>query len=212
MRATVALGDERHDDVPSLAHCSPGNRLGPSMATHVALLRGINVGGNALKMERLRALLAELGFADVTTYLQSGNALFSAKGTPDKLAAMIERKLGEATRLPVSVIVRTPAQLRLVIAANPFIAEAQAAPASLNKTLHVTFLAGSPTKAGLAALGKIQAGDDRWHASGTEIYLSCPHGYARSKLNNTALERALGARATTRNWGTVKALAALASA
>ena len=57
------------------------------MTPHIALLRGVNVGGNALKMERLRALLADLGFGDVRTYLQSGNAVFRAKGTPARLAA-----------------------------------------------------------------------------------------------------------------------------
>src|SRR5262245_33176650 len=111
------------------------------MTTHIALLRGVNVGGNMLRMEHLRALLAELGFGDVATYLQSGNALFSAKGTPDRLAAAIERKVSEATRLPVSVIVRTPTQLKRIIAANPFAKEAGVQ----QKALHVTFLTGAPS-------------------------------------------------------------------
>jgi uncharacterized protein (DUF1697 family) len=177
------------------------------MITHIALLRGVNVGGNMLKMERLRAILADLGFAGATTYLQSGNVLLGAKGTPADLAAMIERKVSEATRLPVSVIVRTPAELKRIIAANPFSGEAGAEP----KTLHVTFLAGAPAKAALATLGKVQAGADRWHAAGAEVYLCCPNGYARSKLNNTAIERALGLRATTRNWSTVTALQAMSA-
>jgi uncharacterized protein (DUF1697 family) len=174
--------------------------------THIALLRGVNVGNNMLKMERLRAILADLGFADVRTYLQSGNALFEAKGTPADLAAMIERTVSEATRLPVSVIIRTPAQLQSVIAANPFAKEAAAAP----KTVHVTFLGGAVSKSGLAAIGRVPAGADRWRTAGSEIYLCCPDGYARTKLSNTALERALGVRATTRNWNTVTALHAMA--
>jgi uncharacterized protein (DUF1697 family) len=178
------------------------------MTTHIALLRGVNVGNNMLKMEHLRAMLADLGFADVRTYLQSGNALFSAAGAPTDLASMIERKVSAATRLPVSVIVRTPAQLRRLIAANPFAKEAGVA----SKTVHVTFLAGEASKAGIAAIGKLPAGVDRWHAAASEIYLCCPDGYARTKLNNTALERALGMRATTRNWKTVTALHAMAVA
>jgi uncharacterized protein (DUF1697 family) len=65
-------------------------------------------------------------------------------------------------------------------------------------------------KAATAAIGKLQSGGDRWHAAGSEIYLCCPDGYGRTKLNNTALERALGVRATTRNWSTVTALHAMA--
>jgi uncharacterized protein (DUF1697 family) len=119
---------------------------------------------------------------------------------------MIERTVSEATRLPVSVILRTQAQLQRVIAANPFAKEAGAAP----KMVHVTFLAGGASKAGLAAIGKLPAGADRWHAASSEIYLCCPDGYGRTKLNNTALEKALGVRATTRNWNTVTALHAMA--
>jgi uncharacterized protein (DUF1697 family) len=178
------------------------------MASHIALLRAVNVGGNVLKMERLRDLLAEAGFADVETYLQSGNVLFNAKGAASGIAAVIEKAVSDATRLPVSAIVKTPAQLQRVIAANPFVRETGTGP----KALHVTFLAAAPSKAGLAAIGKLQAGDDRWVAAGSEVYLCCPHGYGRTKLNNTALERALGVRATTRNWNTVTALCAMAMA
>jgi uncharacterized protein (DUF1697 family) len=177
------------------------------MISHIALLRGVNVGGNMLKMERLRATFAELGFEGATTYLQSGNVLFGAKGAPADLAAMIEKKVSEATRLPVSVIIRTPAELKRIIAASPFLKDAGVEP----KTLHVTFLAGAASQAGLAALGKLQSGRDRWHAAGAEVYLCCPTGYGRTKLNNTALERALNVRATTRNWNTVTALHAMSS-
>jgi uncharacterized protein (DUF1697 family) len=175
------------------------------MVSHIALLRGINVGGNMLKMDRLREIFAGLGLADVKTYLQSGNVLFTANEKPQVLADMIEKQIGRETRLPVSAIIRTPAQLKRVIAANPFLEGAGAN----GGMLHVTFLAGVASKAGLAALAKVEAGADRWHAAGSEIYLRCPDGYGRSKLNNTAIEKRLGVRATTRNWNTVTALDAL---
>jgi uncharacterized protein (DUF1697 family) len=177
------------------------------MITHIALLRAVNVGGNMLKMELLREMFADLGFADVKTYLQSGNVLFRAKGTPARLAATIEKRVSEATRLPVSAIVRKPDELKRIIAANPFAKEAGVAPS----TVHVTFLAGAAPKAAGAAIGKLQSGADRWQAAGSEIYLCCPDGYGRTKLNNTALERALGLRATTRNWKTVTALYEMAA-
>jgi uncharacterized protein (DUF1697 family) len=175
------------------------------MASYIALLRGINVGANMLPMARLREILAEEGFVDVRTYLQSGNVVLSADATPAKLAALIEERVSAVTRLPVACVVRTPAQLRRIVAGNPFATEAAALP----KTVHVTFLAGPPSKADAAALGKISAGADRWQVAATEVYLHCPNGYGRSKLNNTALERALGVRATTRNWSTVLALHAM---
>jgi uncharacterized protein (DUF1697 family) len=172
------------------------------MISHIALLRSVNVGENMLRMQRLREILAELGLADVKTYLQSGNALFRASGSAARLAAMIEARLAGETRLPVSVLIRTPAQLKRIIEANPFLRESGVD----QQRLHVTFLAGPASSAGLAVLRSVKSGADRWQAARTEIYLHCPDGYARTKLNNTAIERALATCATTRNWNTVMAL------
>jgi len=172
------------------------------MISHIALLRGINVAGNMLKMTRLREILVELGLAGVKTYLQSGNALFSAKGTAARLSAAIEERLSRETRLPVSVIIRTPAQLQRIVDGNPFLKESDVD----HKKLHVTFLAGAASKAGLAALKSVKCGPDRWHPAGDAIYLHCAGGYGRTKLNNAAIEKLLATRATTRNWSTVKAL------
>ena len=169
------------------------------MTSHIALLRGINVGANTLKMERLREVFAELGFAGVRTYVQSGNVLFGAKGTPAGLSATIEEKLRGETRLPVSVIVRTPAQLQRIIDANPFLREEGVDP----RKLHVTFLAGAASKSGRAALAAVKSGADSWHAAGDVVYLHCPGGYGRTKLTNARIEKLL---ATTRNWATVTAL------
>ncbi len=172
------------------------------MTTHIALLRGINVGGNTLRMERLRALFAGLGFADTRTYVQSGNVLFTAARPAAGLAELIEARLARETRLPVSVLIRSPAQLERIVAANPFLKE----PGIDARKLHVTFLLGRPSNPGLAALGGVKSGADRWQADGAEVYLHCPDGYGRTKLNNTAIERLLATRATTRNWNTVTAL------
>jgi uncharacterized protein (DUF1697 family) len=176
------------------------------MTTHIALLRGINVGGNTLAMERLRAVFAELGLGDTRTYVQSGNVLFTASGEAAGLAELIEARLARETRLPVSVLVRTPRQLGRIVAANPFLKETGIDA----RKLHITFLAERPSKAGLAALGGVQSGADRWRAVGTEVYLHCPDGYGRTKLNNTAIERLLATRATTRNWNTVTTLCEMA--
>jgi uncharacterized protein (DUF1697 family) len=177
------------------------------METYVALLRGINVGQNTLKMERLRQLWSELGFKNVTTYVQSGNVVFEAEGSPSSLPSAIEPRLAGETRLPVAVLVRTPAELKSSISRNPFLKEK-----GIDQSrLHVTFLAGAPGKDALRKLTAVNAGPDRFHLSGKEVYLYCPNGYGRTKLSNNALERVLSVKATTRNWNTVNKLYEIAS-
>jgi uncharacterized protein (DUF1697 family) len=172
------------------------------MAVYIALLRGVNVGQNLLKMERLRDLCAELAFTNVATYVQSGNVVFEAEGSPSDCGLKLEHRLAGQTRLPVTVIVRTPSELASIIRRNPFLQERDID----RSRLHVTFLAGSPAKAGLAKLTAIKAGRDQFRISGEDVYLYCPDGYGTSKLSNMAIEKTLGVRATTRNWNTVNKL------
>jgi uncharacterized protein (DUF1697 family) len=172
------------------------------MGTYVALLRGVNVGQNTLKMERLRQLCSELGFKNVTTYVQSGNVLFDAEGPPSSWYSAIEKRLAGETRLPVAVLVRTPGELKSIIARNPFLQEQ-----GIDRSkLHVTFLARAAGKDALTKLSAVNAGADQFHLSGKEVYLYCPNGYGRTKLSNNALERVLSVKATTRNWNTVNRL------
>ena len=178
------------------------------MPAFIALLRGVNVGGNTLRMERLRAACAELGAKDARTYVQSGNIVFSAPGSASRWAAALERKLVGESRLAVSVIVKTAAEMAKVVAGNPFVSEKGIDPTKL----HVTFLQRAPAKAALKQLDSLSAGADRLKVAGTAIYLHCPNGYGRTKLSNTALEKALGVRATTRNWNSVNKLCDMAGA
>ena len=177
------------------------------MPVFIALLRGVNVGGNTLSMARLRALCSELGGKDPRTYVQSGNLVFAAPGAAARWRAALARTLAGETRLPVAIIVRTAAELAAVAAGNPFLEETGIDQARL----YVTFLERAPTKAERAALEALaaKAGADRLALAGTEVYLHCPDGYGRSKLANTAIEKARGLRATTRNWNTVTKLVAL---
>ncbi len=177
------------------------------MATYIALLRGVNVGGNPLKMDRLRAVCASLGFANPRTYLQSGNLVFDATASQSKVQLEIERKLAGETRLPARVLVRSAAELKRLIAKNPFLKDN----AVDRARLHVTFLSEAPTKEALKRLAAVDAGADEFRAIGSEIYLHCPMGYGHSKLSNNQLERLLDRTATTRNWNTVTTLAEMAS-
>ncbi len=176
------------------------------MAAYIALLRGVNVGGNMLKMDRLRELCAKLGMQNVRTYVQSGNVVFQAQGSGAQWAELLERKLMGETRLPVTVIVRSAAEMAAILAGNPFLKEKGIDTARL----HVTFLQQASAKSAVDSLANLKAGLDRLRCIGKEIYLHCPNGYGQTKLSNNALEKALGVKATTRNWNTVQKLCEMA--
>lgn len=175
-------------------------------ATHVALLRGINVGGkNRVSMAELAALFEAAGCAAVRTFIQSGNALFSAQPAlarrlPGEIASRIEKRHG----LRVPVILRTAAELRQVAAANPFLG-AGADP----KRLHVAFLSAAPGREAVARLDPARSPPDTFTVHGSEVYLSLPNGVGRTRLTNDYLDRTLGTTSTLRNWNTVLELVSL---
>lgn len=173
--------------------------------SYVALLRGINVGGNTLKMERLRELCTALGAKNVRTYVQSGNIVFRASGAEEDWVARLEKKLLGETRLPVSVIVRTAAQFAAIVSNNPFLAE----PRIEIARLAVTFLQQAPTKQAIANLNKLEIGRERFHVAGREIYLHCPDGFGNAKLY--LLDKVLAQKTTVRNWNTATKLSQMAA-
>lgn len=170
------------------------------MPTYIALLRGVNVGQNMLKMDRLRALCADMGAMNVRTYLQSGNVVLEGSGSSSRWAAALERKLAGETRLPVSVIVRTAAEMSAVLAGNPFLKEKGIDIARLG----VVFLQQPLSKDALEAMNAMKIGSERFHCSGKEIYIHCPDGFGRAKLY--LLDKVVVQRTTTRNWNTVRQL------
>lgn len=178
------------------------------MTVWIGLLRAVNVGGNMLKMERLRALAAELGFQRVRTYVQSGNLLFEAPGTEEAIRKKLEAKLTGETRLPPIVLLRSAAELAAIAAGNPFLAADSGVD---RKKLHVTFLTAPPAAAAFEKLSDIVAGSDELRLAGRELYLHCPGGYGESKLSNVRLEKSLALPATTRNWNTVTKLLEMAN-
>ncbi len=171
--------------------------------TKVALLRGVNVGGNNLvPMARLRELLNELGYGDVRTHLQSGNAVFSAPGiAPEQVAGEIEEQLARRLALQVRVIVRTGEELARVVAANP-LPEAVVEPARLL----VNFLSAAPDEELLGALDPADFEPDVFGVGEREIYVWCPEGVRATKLSYAFWEKRLGVTATARNWNTVTRL------
>jgi uncharacterized protein (DUF1697 family) len=178
----------------------------PRMNRFAALLRGVNVGGHRkLPMTALRALLEKLGATEVSTYLQSGNAVFShPQADAEALATQIENAIAKAHAFDVPVMLRTARELERVVARNPF-PEVAASP----KLLHVAFLSAPVEKKALAALDPERFLPDRFEVDGAHLYLWYPRGAGQTKLTGDIIERQTGARATARNWNTVLALQAL---
>ena len=175
-------------------------------ATHLALLRGINVGGkHALPMRDLRELFVEAGCRDVRTYIQSGNVLFTAD--PDAVAplpGLIAARIAERFGYRVPVVLRTAAELDEVVRGNPFLGEGAA-----EGTLHVLFLADLPEARRVAALDPDRSPPDAFVVRGREVYLRLPNGAARTKLTTDYFDATLATTSTGRNWRTVTTLAAL---
>jgi uncharacterized protein (DUF1697 family) len=173
----------------------------------IALLRGVNVGGhNRVPMAHLRELLLDLGYEDVRTHLQSGNAVFTAGATPPEVAAQeIEGQLARSLGLGVRVLVRTAADLARVVSANPL----PAAVAEPSRFL-VTFLSAPPDPDLLGALDPADFEPELFGFGERELYVWCPEGVRTLKLSYAFLERRFGVVATARNWNTVTRLLALA--
>ena len=168
-------------------------------------MRGINLGSrNKVAMPDLRALVADLGAEDVTTYVQSGNVLFRSALARSELVRRIEDEIRTRFGLEVNVVLRTKAELAQVIAGNPFAARERDP-----TRMHVTFLATAPDRRRVVELTRQQFEPDDFHVTRAAVYLHTPHGYGRSKLSNAFFEKQLGVRATTRNWRTVTTLAEL---
>ena len=173
---------------------------------YVALLRGVNLGRrNRVPMAQLRELLADLGYVDVSTFLQSGNALFTSRRKPAALAREIEQAVAQRCHVETKVLLRTGAELSDVVRANPLTGTATD-PARL----YVTFLSDD---ADLAALNQMNAADyapEQFAAGERAVYVWLPDGVQSSRLGQTFWERRLGCVATSRNWNTVTKLAELA--
>lgn len=177
------------------------------MPTFLALLRGVNVGkAKRVPMADLRALLAELGYANVATLLNSGNAVFRARGgTPAKHAAAIAGAIAARLGVEVPVIVKSAKELSAIIAGNELAAGAQD-----HSRLLVAFAQDPESLSGLAIIERFVSPPERFLIGKEAAYLHCASGMLESKAGEALLGKA-GKAATTRNWATVLKLQALAN-
>jgi uncharacterized protein (DUF1697 family) len=198
------------------------------MASHVALLRGINVGGrNKVPMADLREVVTSLGHTGVSTYIQSGNVLFStAEDDTAKLAAALESAIEDRFGIWSSVVVLSRDELARVLAANPYPDEPNP------RMVHVVFLNGSPSR---DLLDRITAAESAAAAKGSRdtvqaagqlagpaagqpqaLFLHTPDGFGTSELAQNVLKILAppkkskpGLAATARNWATATKLLSL---
>jgi uncharacterized protein (DUF1697 family) len=178
--------------------------------THVALLRGINLGRrNRVSMPDLRDVVASLGHDDVATYIQSGNVVFSSAVTDvEALAAEMEAAIAARLGIEPAVVVLSREELARVVARNPFGDETDP------KRVHAIFFGDEPRPDVVAAAAEAErraaekGGRDRLRGGGRVLYLWTPDGYGRSHLaaELSRLARRSEWPGTARNWATVTRL------
>lgn len=187
------------------------------MPTHVALLRGINVGGGGkVPMAELRALLTRLGHSDVKTYIQTGNIIFTPSHggaeSAEKLAAELEDAIKASFGVKTSAVVLTRAELSKVISANPYPDEPNP------KWVHGVFLLTEPQKeqhqrvADAVAAAAERGSRDEATIVGKTLFVHTPDGFGPSELAKDLLmknRRDPLASGTARNWSTITKLLAL---
>lgn len=178
------------------------------MQTYISIVRGINVSGQKLiKMDALKASYEGLGFRAVTTYIQSGNIIFLGNNTkPSELAQTITLQIKKDFGFDVLVIVLTVDTLKQIIDSNPFSKDS-------NKDcafLHVTFLSEKPQTSDFKIIENNKLNNEELFFADNVVYLYCPNGYGKTKLNTPFLESKLKVNATTRNWKTTQELLKIA--
>jgi uncharacterized protein (DUF1697 family) len=169
------------------------------MEKFVALLRAVNVGARKVPMAQLREVCAGLGWSEVATYIQSGNAVFEAAAGQAELEQQLEAALGARFGFAVPVMVRSAKQWAAYPGANPFPEAAEKEPNRL-----MLMLSKQPPAAGAAAALQERARDgEQVAAAGDAIWIHYPGGAGTSRLSPSLIDRLIGSPATARNFRTV---------
>lgn len=177
---------------------------GCRVAIAVSLLRGINVGGHKkIKMADLRELYASLGFRQVRSLLQTGNVVFETDEADMALVkARLEAGIADRFGFAVPLIMRSPAAFKSVFKRHPFTDAQLAEP----RKIAVVFLPEAASAKAVETLRQGNPGREFIQADGSELFVFYTDGQARSKLDNSRIERALGLPSTARNWNTCNRL------
>lgn len=176
------------------------------MSPHIALLRAVNVGGRKVLKDDLLGLAKDLGFDDAKTLLASGNLVLWGKAGSDadieqRLEAGLEKRMGLRTEF----MVRSPAELKAIIAANPWPNLATERPSHLV----VNFLKVPVPAADVEVLRAAITGRERVEARDKELYIDFIDGIGESMLDRDWKKTKKAPVGTARNWNTVLKLAAM---
>ncbi len=176
------------------------------MPKYVAFLRAINVGGHTVKMDYLRSLFEAVGFANIETFIASGNVIFDSKAKNTKtLEQKIERHLRAQLGYAVTTFIRATSELAEVANYKPFSeAELNAA----GNSLYVGFLADKPSNEAKKKVLSLSSATDDFAVHGRELYWLIRTSFSESAVSGALLEKTLGMPATLRNVNTVRRIAA----
>lgn len=174
------------------------------MKKYISFLRGINIGGHKIiKMAELKELYQDLGFTDITSYIQSGNVLFNSKITSIvKLSNLIHEGIMDRFGFDVAVIIRTRKELKSIIDNNPFTKKYGN---DISKLCIILFNEKLKTDSA-ELLIQNKPTNDKFELLNSEIYLRCPDGFGRTVYTNNFFEKRLKLSATTRNLRTFNKL------
>ena len=177
------------------------------MTGYVALLHGVNVGGNRkVPMADLRVLLTELGHEQVATHLNSGNAVFQSNRTDsDAISEEIHQGLKNALSSDVKVQLRTASQMREIVSVNP-VPEAAEEPSRFL----VVFLDAALPEDWITGFDSEKFPNETVAHIGSTLYVWYRNGMGTSKLTLDALGKTVKAGGTGRNWNSVLKLTAMA--
>ena len=175
------------------------------MPKYIAFLRAINVGGHIVKMDYLRSLFESLGFANVETFIASGNVIFESPSKNSKtLEKQIEEHLHKALGYEVATFIRSDSEVREIAEYEPF----SAAELTQAVALTIGFLKEPLSEEGKRVLLGLQTSMDEFHINKREIHWLSRIGQSDSKFSNAVFERTLKAKATFRGRNTIIRLAA----
>jgi len=176
------------------------------MATHLALLRGINVSGhNMMKMDALKTMLENIGFQNVRTYLQSGNVFVESDEEASKVGFMIKQEIFKVFGHEVPVIVITKRDLELCFENSPYLKEKDID----TKKLYVAFSSVELKKENINDLKISQFKPDEASIDGNRIFIKYFTGAGKTRLEGKYIEKKLNIIVTMRNWNTVTNLLAM---
>jgi uncharacterized protein (DUF1697 family) len=172
-------------------------------AVYIILFRGVG-GATQLPTAKLREKLAEAGFENAGTYINSGNAYLRTEMPRGEMLKMVAGICKQEFGFDKPILARSLAEWRKMIRGNPF-PEGE----KNGKTLHAFVLEEAPAADNIARFEKLATGRERLKLLDKVLYLYLPDGFGTSKLA-TRTDKLLGVTATARNWNTVLKLRELA--